>query len=73
MGYPYEEVRDFGGSYTPRVGIAIVTNLAGAFSADRTLSYTYKMAELFAVSGNYRTRRNIRASFAKDHPRVPRE
>ena len=73
MRVPYEEIRDFGGSHTTPVGSTIVTNLGGAFSADRTPSDAREIAGLFAVSGDCRARCNFRSSSAADDPRIPRK
>jgi hypothetical protein len=66
----YEEIRYCGGSHTTPVSGSVVTNLDGAFSADRTLSDTHKAAEFFAVSSNYRACCDFRASSAADYSRI---
>ena len=66
----YEEVRNLGSGHTPSVGSTIITNLAGIFSADRTLANVVKSAESFAVSGRYRARRNFDSTTATGYPSV---
>ena len=66
----YEESRCCGGSYTTPVGSAIITNLDGAFSADRALPDPHQVSEFFTVSGSDRTRRNLCSSAAAGYPRI---
>lgn len=70
MRTPYEEIRNSGRRDIARVGGAVVTNLDGIRSKNRTLADVVKSVEFFAVSNNHCACCNFRSPTATGYPRV---